>query len=214
MTRSRPQLARLAAILCALVLAACDGGPTAPTAIAPPQASLTAARIHPERGARTGTDATTSGTDTVITVFTVGPHGGRFLIGGEHVIDFPDHAICDPARSSYGPGTWDRKCRTLGRAITFTAKSWVDAQGHPEVFFSPEIRFAPTRDPRQGVVLYLKDWSAASDPSTHIDWCAEPGTSCLDDGKHRPWMQTQRDPASGWIYRIIEHFSGYNIAAG
>src|SRR5688500_18959224 len=38
--------------------------------------------------------------------FTVTAAGGAFIIGN-HAVIFPDNAICDPEKSSYGKGTWD-----------------------------------------------------------------------------------------------------------
>src|SRR4051812_45855630 len=35
-----------------------------------------------------------------------------------HTIAIPAFGICDPAASSYGPGTWDDACTTLTHPIT------------------------------------------------------------------------------------------------
>src|SRR5262245_16851757 len=35
-----------------------------------------------------------------------------------HTISIPAYGICDPAVSSYGPGTWDQPCTALTTPIT------------------------------------------------------------------------------------------------
>ncbi len=49
------------------------------------------------------------------TSFTVTSAGGTFRIGGLYALQFPANSICDPATSTYGPGTWNDPCTTLGR---------------------------------------------------------------------------------------------------
>src|ERR687884_341265 len=87
--------------------------------------------------------------DSLSADFTVTPTGGTFVLGA-HAVVFPDHAICDPATSGYGPDTWDQPCTPLEEPIQIHAevrnelgRTWVD--------FTPELRFVPTDDPNHYV---------------------------------------------------------------
>ncbi len=42
----------------------------------------------------------------------------------------------------------------------------------------------------------------------HIDYCE--GGACVDDAVLDGSVVTQRD-GSGFVYRVIKHFSGYNV---
>src|SRR5918912_153091 len=87
--------------------------------------------------------------DSLSADFTVTPSGGTFVLG-RHAVVFPDHAICDPATSGYGPDYWDAPCTPVDTAVQFHAevrqqdgREWVD--------FSPQVRFVPTDDPAKYV---------------------------------------------------------------
>lgn len=147
--------------------------------------------------------------DTTVSVFVVDNSGRRtlFRIGNESYIFFPSGAasICDPATSGYGVGTWDTPCQPIKGNIKITAKSWVNpATGGVSTDFSPELRFVPAAP--MGVTLFLHDMS----PSTteRIDYCSD--GVCVDDALVDGALITNRD-GSGFVYRVIKHFSGYNV---
>ena len=52
--------------------------------------------------------------------FTVGEKGGVFYLGNNAIV-FPAHSICDPARSTYGPDTWDTACTALKGSVKIHA---------------------------------------------------------------------------------------------
>jgi hypothetical protein len=128
-------------------------------------------------------------------------------IGGQNLILIPGNAVCDPATSSYGPGTWDKPCNALTTPLTITVENWLDASGHPYIQFQPALRFVPNKL----VVLYIADNKASLDLSARIIYCPDTG-ACVDEAKTDPTLFTFH-----WIngvYRRIKHFSGYNVAAG
>src|SRR5688500_19005161 len=53
--------------------------------------------------------------------FTVDQDGGWFNIG-PHYVYFPANAICDPAKSTYGPTEWDKPCVLITRPIMIRAE--------------------------------------------------------------------------------------------
>src|SRR5215208_1685568 len=84
-------------------LAACSAAPTVassgPATLPVPRAAIYVAYM-----------------DTVSAVksadITVTPQGGWFTLGKTGVY-FPANAICDPAKSSYGPTEWDTNCTVI-----------------------------------------------------------------------------------------------------
>ena len=131
-----------------------------------------------------------------------------YQVGGVHGVYFQAGSICDPAVSSYGPGTWDDPCTPLTRSITLTATSWRDAEGNPYVDFQPALRFVPGK----AVVLYMADPDLPSDwnPQT-IFYCTDDAI-CVDETQADASLSTYFDAASGVYYRQVKHFSGYVIS--
>lgn len=145
--------------------------------------------------------------------FTVTPSGGYFQMG-KHGIVFPRNAICDPATSSYGPQFWDDDCRVLHEPIRIHAelrqqdgREWVD--------FSPELRFRPSRRTVDWVWIYMHtDAATLPDPSLNILWSPAIGVPGIDESIDDPTLRTFVSPLSGYAYRRIKHFSGYNVTSG
>jgi hypothetical protein len=145
--------------------------------------------------------------------FTVTPSGGFFQMG-KHGIVFPRNVICDPRTSSYGPEHWDDSCNVLREPIRIHAelrqqdgREWID--------FTPELRFKPSRWPFQWVWIYMKtDAATAPSPSLDILWSPAIGVPGIDESIDDPTLRTFVSPWSGYAYRRIKHFSGYNVTSG
>ena len=146
--------------------------------------------------------------------FTVDPTKNEtFVYMGEHKIVFPANSICDPATSSYGPTEWDMPCQPLSTPITVYADT-MTLNGHPHLRFSPDLRFVPSADPKNWVMLYMKDPSASDPllaPSLQILWEAPDG-SLIDERLSDPTLATQVQGSSSVVYRRVKHFSGYLVA--
>ena len=142
------------------------------------------------------------------TNFNVGSH--RIVFGAGLA------SICAPGKSSYGNTEWDKPCSPASTDVIITAKSWYDKYGHPQVDFSPALRFVPTSDPARMVVLSLKDKAEASRlVGRQILYCPKFGSSkpyCVDESLVDPTVATLLD-TNGFLVRRIKHFSGYNVAA-
>lgn len=147
--------------------------------------------------------------------FTVTPSGGVFFIGN-HAVIFPARSICDPAKSSYGPGTWDSPCEPISaplkiHATVRTAKlgTWVD--------FSPSLRFVPSNDSRKWVWMYMHTPSVlgALDLSKHaILFAPSLGAAGIDETASDATLRTYVDTWGGLSTRRIKHFSGYLGSSG
>jgi hypothetical protein len=186
----------LTAVVLVAAATACSDAVTAPERAVPAMSVLS---VNASAGAG----------DTSVTTFTVKPQrDGWFVIGGKHKIHIPARAICDSDKSSYGPTEWDRPCKLESKPVEITAVSWTDANGHPSVEFSPELRFAPNR----AVTLYLFDPRAVHNPTTVIVSCGYDG-QCVDESIADPSLATHSDD-NGFLFRRIKHFSGYNISVG
>lgn len=147
--------------------------------------------------------------------FTVTPAGGVFFIGNNAVV-FPAHSICDPAKSSYGAGTWDSPCVALNsplkvHASVRTAKlgTWVD--------FTPSLRFVPSHDSRKWVYMYMYSPNVigATDLSKYsILFAPTMGAAGIDEASSDATLRTYVDTWGGITMRRIKHFTGYINSSG
>ena len=185
----------IAALLGGTGLAACSDAPSAPGAASPRTPSL-------------NTTSTTG--DTTYTSFRVDPKDNRMIvIVGTHKLDIPPGAICDVATSGYGVSLWDAPCAPSPVSVTFTAKTWTDANGNPQIHFSPDVRFVPGKV----VTLSMKAPKAALDLTSAIAWCPSDGSPCVNEALTDPTLVTLRD-TNGFLVRRLKHFSGYNVVFG
>ncbi len=156
-----------------------------------------------------------SGSPNLSADFVVGPQGGTFFLGNTAVV-FPPRSICDPAKSSYGPGTWDSPCTPLSKPIAIhaevrTAKlgTWVD--------FTPALRFVPSNKSRDFVWMYMYSpgVNGAADLSKFgILYTSGLGAPGVDDAAADPTVRTYVDTWGGLSMRRIKHFSGYLGSSG
>lgn len=154
--------------------------------------------------------------DSLSVDFTVTPSGGMFVLG-KHAVFFPDHGICDPATSSYGPREWDAPCRPLDAPIRFHAEVRGSDDGETWIDFTPAVRFVPTNDPNRTVWVMMKVgtdvtaenyrgfgmlWMPTSNPREVVNEAA-------GDPSLRTYIDVQRDV----VFRRVKHFSGYLVGS-
>jgi hypothetical protein len=159
--------------------------------------------------------------------FTLTAAGGKFIIGdgdGLFTLTFPANSVCDPAVSSYGPGTWDSPCATLqsGQSITVTAVYGFTATGL-SVDFSPALRFNPATQvkissPIYAPVLITNASYFAANPSALRDmgiyYAPALGAEGVTDAAFDASVMTHVNLGTGLVWRRIKHFSGYNVGSG
>lgn len=142
--------------------------------------------------------------------FTVDPTKSQSFIVGLHMVAFPANTICDPNASSYGSSYWLQSCTKLNTPIVITATTWIDVLGRAQIDFANSIRFYPS-SAGSLPAIYLRDPSAAMSAFGRIDYCSANG--CVNEAANDTTLQTQRDPITGYLFRLIRHFSGYNVWA-
>ena len=191
----------LLAGLMVTVLAACSDAPVSP--VAGPSADFA------------GPQVTDVGTETI----TLPANGGTVVFGNnDYKLKLPANAVCDPSTSSYGAGEWDKPCAPLGKDFQVTA-SFRKVDGHPQVTFSPDIRFQPTASASESdwVMLYMKDKDASDailGAQLKIYWVPTGSDVAVDESVADPTVATKLQPSSWSIYRRLKHFSGYQVGSG
>jgi hypothetical protein len=204
-------------LLLVAALAGCRDGAVPPTAapLAPPPGSAPAPVSLAPAGHPT-LDLTGGSPDSASIDFYVGPNGGIFRTGNPAVV-FPSGSVCDPAVSSYGPGTWNDPCTPIQSTLKVHAevrqkdgRIWVD--------FTPSLRFVPTTNPAKWVWLVMytpRAVDAGGDLSAfNILWTKSIGGTVVDEAPSDSTLRTYVDTFSGISLRRIQHFSGYTSDAG
>ena len=186
-----------------IILAACSAGDSTAPAAGPNMSRLLA------NGEVAQALFSTAPADAPTTTLTLKASTGGTYYFGPHAVSVPDHAVCNPSTSGYGASYWNSSCTTLNTDFVVTVKWWTNAQGYPLVEFSPDIRFAPTKQ----VMIYLNEPGAAPKTSSAILYCPTGASVCTNESASDPTLATWRDPVSGWLWRIVRHFSGYNVWA-
>ena len=153
--------------------------------------------------------------DTVKFSITIDPSRQTlYNLGAGNTLTFPAGSLCDPNSSSYGDTEWDKPCVAAASPLTVNVMIWLDRWGHARVDFDKHVRFVPSDNPAQWVVITFADLQASLDPSFNILYCLSWNSSCRDESKKDPSLLPVKNPITGKITRRIKHFSGYNVAAG
>ena len=195
-----PMLARSAVsrysllVATALLLAACAGDSTSPTAatLAPKDASKALVGVI----------------DGVYT-FTVNPSAAQTISLGASSLELPANSVCTLATTSYGPDQWNNACVPESLPVTITAVVKNAATSHPSIEFAPAMRF----NPATSVMLHLNVTDAATLTNmTVMKYCGTFAAVCVDESLTDSSLQTAVDAAAGTVSRRIKHFSGYVVA--
>jgi hypothetical protein len=153
--------------------------------------------------------------------FELSADGGSVNVGNL-TLNYPANAVCDPATSGYGDGTWLNPCETLTGSIQMTARFWSqDGQAYAE--FSPDIRFAPDKVVRLATGaselkgLVLNDSLAAAFQMLYMKDLGA-NRYLIDDSWNDSNLATVfgiiDGKATGNLSRRIYHFSGYYVRSG
>lgn len=136
---------------------------------------------------------------------------------GINSIRIPAGTICDPATSSYGPGTWDAPCAPARQPIELTL-TLSAMGGGMVVHFGHDLRFAPSSDPARQVILRseVPNLLDSSIPTSAyaILWVPTGTQQLVDEGATDPSLATVVDRIDGRLTRRLKHFSGYYVNLG
>jgi hypothetical protein len=184
-------------------LAACSDSTIAPSA---PQVA--------DESIVQGSNQTLTGMAPITFSITIDPsRNTTFYLGAGNSLYFPAGSLCS-LNSSYGVGNWDKPCTKATLPLTVNVKAWLNSAGKPRVDFDKHVRFVPTMNPAQFVVIQFADLQASLDPFFNILYCPATDSKCFDEAKTDLSLVTVRNPITGKVTRRIKHFSGYNVAAG
>ncbi|MCC6929895.1 MAG: hypothetical protein IT359_13015 [Gemmatimonadaceae bacterium] len=176
------------------------------SAVAAQEITAPAGSVDPRHSTMAAVNSSNASTYEV----TIDPRTSTKVIFGTHIVAFPALTICDPAQSGYGPEMWYKACPKLTTPIKITATLWTDSQGRPQIDFANSIRFYPNSS-NQLPAIYLRDPWAAMSSWGRIDYCG--AEECVNEAANDPTLETQRDWSTGYLFRLIRHFSGYNVWA-
>ena len=224
MNRIMKRLPKLASVAVLVVAAACTDRTSslAPAAdegqLAPPPMPSVVAReaivaevVDAPMATGHGTFAAVYPSNAVTYQVNYDPTENASFIFGVHMVTFPKYTICNPATSGYGTSVWLNNCTKLTSSITITATTWTDSQGRPQIDFANAIRFYKNNY-NQLPAIFLRDPAAVLSYWSRIDYCSGTG-ACVNELLNDSALATQREPATGYLFRLIRHFSGYNVWA-
>lgn len=194
---------KLVVALTAMLAAGCTDAALAPSSQAP-ETSMVGG----------GSNAALTGFDTLRFQFQIDPsRATTYWLGKGNSISFPAHSLCD-LKSSYGPTEWDSPCAAATRPVTITARAWLDDSGHPRIDFNPSVRFVPSANPANWVILAFRDQKASQDEFYNILYCVTANAKkCTNEALVDPSLASLRDSGTGRVYRRVKHFSGYYVTA-
>ena len=198
------------------MIAACADSATAPSTAARPRLSFNGNEqwLLDNGGLSRDGRGRSPKSDSVWTKdFVVDPTQATTIQLGNHSVSFPANSICDPATSGYGQDMWDVPCTPLQTPITIHA-TWQAKLGHAFVDFQPALRFVPTSDPSQYVMITMKDdYDLDSTGRYPIYWLRPSDSTWVDEGLVDSTENPVMDLPGNKVSRRLKHFSGYLIGA-
>jgi hypothetical protein len=201
-TKARSIFSLLAVLTGSALLGACAGDATdplrSPEALTPAGASQAIA-VHSSNGVYT---------------FTIDAAKSNALWMGQHKLSIPANGICDLGSSGYGSAYWNTPCTPHSGTMTITAVVTTSLDGHPQIDFSPALRFNPATN----VSLYMWDAKASAGTARKLSILYCPilsalgdAAGCINEASVDSDLQTQFVAGTYYLYRRIKHFSGYVI---
>ena len=201
-------------LLSALLLGACGGELTSPTAmrggLTPDAASMAKGGVFsPGKGNK----KVLAPGEVAVYTFTIDPNVDNQLdMGGINALTLPANAVC-AAGSSYGTAYWDSSCAPATLPVTITATLTGTNTGKARVEFQPAMRFNPAASP---VTLYMfaKHADAADAKAFTIQYCpTDKSHPCYDESLTDASLVTKFSTKQNEVYRRIKHFSGYVVVS-
>ncbi len=194
MSKPKMALSKVLLVASTLLVAACAGESTSPSARLSPPLEVSKALVGVVDG---------------VYQFAINPNVANTLTIGASQLTLPDHAICALATTPYGPGYWDQSCAAEQGLVTITAVIRNAQTNNPSIEFSPAMRFNPDRS----VQLFLQvDNAATLSAMSKMVYCGPFSTFCMDESLNDSSLLTTVDVTKNTVSRRIKHFSGYTVA--
>ena len=158
-----------------------------------------------------------SSSDGVQFTVTIDPKRETVYSDGITTVRFPAASICDPATSSYGPGTWDQSCAAATSPISLPVTlSLRNSRLHVE--FGRDLRFVPSSDPARHVTLTVNNPAVAYTSESlrryAIFYVPSGSSTLVDEAATDPSVVTVVRRSEGKVVRRLKHFTGYNVHLG
>jgi hypothetical protein len=209
-------------LVLALGVAACGEGPTAPEGPTFDASEALMAKGGGGNGS-SGSGGGAHGKSEGSRTFTIVPGAAVWEKFGDHTLYIPANVTCDPSTSGYGAAFWDSPCARAKQPIQVTA-TWSTRNGGAAISFSPDLRFAPSRNQRDWVSLSLRD-TKSIDPSLYytILWFDEQAGQWVDESQLDATLEARTSQSGNLVTRRLKHFSfyllasarsGYNVTSG
>lgn len=151
-------------------------------------------------------------------VVPVDPTRDNVYTDGTTTVRIPAGAICDPATSSYGPGTWDSPCTPAASLLRIPVTVRVLSPGRAVLHFGLDMRFVPTNDPARQVTMTVNAPAVKTTSENlrrfAIFWLPSGSDKVVDEAATDGSVVTVIDRTSGKLTRRLKHFSGYVIRDG
>ena len=201
--QARAVLTRCTVLAGALLLGACAGDVSSPSAA--PSKTVEGTSMYAPTDAQKALVGVSDGTYSV----TFDPtHKQSFALGPNH-LDIPRNAVCDLVSSGYGTSYWDKPCSTQVAPVKLTIVIKNAASEHPSINFFPELRFNPTK--MVELFMYAPNVSVNDSKNWLMLYCPDIG-ACYDESLTDRSLATVIDYRTNMLFRRVKHFSGYTVA--
>lgn len=135
----------------------------------------------------------------------IDPRKDQVIAFGQHLLSVPANTLCDLKTVTTGTGS----CKKATKPVSVTISTWTDATGKLNIAFDKPLRFAPN-SLGQLPAVYLYNPAAAESTTSAISSCTIE-TGCADTSTDA--QRTLKDKTTGYVYRSIDTFLGYNVWA-
>jgi hypothetical protein len=148
--------------------------------------------------------------------FNISAKGGVYLLG-QYLLSVPANAVCDPSTSSYGPQFWDAPC-TPARGSTHVTVTVSTVGGRDYVDFTPHLRFVPSDNQANWVTINTYRLAAIGGNGDlrrfSMLFADSAGAALVDESAVDSTLATHINTITGFVWRRVKHFTGYNIHTG
>ena len=202
-TQARAVLTRCTVLAGALLLGACAGDVSSPSAAS--SRTMEGTSMYAPTDAQKALVGVADGTYAV----TFDPKHKQSFALGPNRLDIPANAVCDLVSSGYGTSYWDKPCNPQLAPMTLTVVIRNAASDHPSMDFFPAMRFNPTKK----VELYVYAPHVSTKDATNwlLLYCPDTG-ACYDESLTDRSLKTVIDYRENMLFRRVKHFSGYTVA--